>query len=315
MAINTTTVLPAPVQTYYSELLLSTPTPNLIHLLGSEPKSLKARSGNTLRMERYERLETAPVPLGSTGITPPGQLLDSVFIDAKISFYGTYVKINEQVVATSQSPVLNQATIRLSRSMKETEDQLMRDMLATTASVIYASGGNSGDTPTEMSLSDIQSVTQTLLSNDALYISDSIEGSNKFGTAPVSAAYLGLGHTDLSSTLTNMDDFVTTIQYGSQSSVKTAEFGAVDKVRFFLSSRGSVVKNASGDGKDVYNTFICGMEAYGNVSLDGYKSEFIYHDGRFDGPLELNQTAGWKMAEVPVIKNDAWIVNLKSTLA
>ena len=171
------------------------------------------------------------------------------------------------------------------------------------------------DTPSEMALSDIQTVTDTLMSNDAMFISDSVEGANKFGTAPVSAAYLGLGHADLGSTLSNMDDFINTIQYPSQASVKTAEYGAVDKVRFFLSSRGSKILMASGDGETVYNTFICGMEAYANVSLDGYKSKFIYHDGRFDGPLELNQTAGWKMAEVPVLTNDSWIVNLKSTLA
>ena len=97
MAINTTSSLPIPVQTYYSELLLSTPESNLIHGFGAMNKSLKGKSGDTIRMERYNKLATSPVPLGNTGITPPGQLLASVFIDAKISFYGTYVKINEQL--------------------------------------------------------------------------------------------------------------------------------------------------------------------------------------------------------------------------
>ena len=314
MAINTTSSLPQPVQLYYDEVLLSTEVPNLIHTMAAMNKSLKGKSGQTIRMERYERLATAPVPLGNTGITPPGQLLSSVFVDAKVQFYGSYVKINEQLPITSQSPVVNQATIRLGQSMKETEDQLMRDMLATTASVVFATGGVNGDTPTELTLSDVQDVVKTLLSNDAKTISSSIEGTNRFGTAPVSNAYVGLGHTDISSVLSNMNGFTRTYQYGSQTGIKQTEWGAVDSVRFFLSSLGSKTANASGAGEDVYNTFICGMEAYANVKLDNYKSKFIYHDGRYDGPLELNQTVGWKMSDVPVITNDAWIVNLKSTL-
>lgn len=315
MAINTTTSLPIPVQTYYDEVLLSTPVPNLIHSFGAINKTLKGNSGNTLRMERFDRLATAPVPLGNSGITPPGQLLSSVFIDAKISFYGSYLKINEQLEVNSQSPVLNQATIRLSQSMKETEDQLVRDMLATTASVIFATGGTNGDNPTNMTLGDIQIVVRTLLSADAKCISDSIDGANKFGTAPVSTAYLGLAHTDLSSTFANMDGFVRTYQYGSQKGIKSTEWGAVDSVRFFLSSRGSTESHGSANAATVYNTFICGMEAYANVSMDKYKSKFIYHDASYDGPLELNRTVGWKMAEVPVVTNDSWIVNLRSTLA
>jgi hypothetical protein len=47
------------------------------------------------------------VPLGNTGVTPPAQLLTAVDIDAKISFYGTYVQLNEQVTLQNQDPKLN----------------------------------------------------------------------------------------------------------------------------------------------------------------------------------------------------------------
>jgi len=97
MATNTTSTLPQPVQLYYDNVLLSTPTPNLIHTMAASTKSLKGKSGETIRMERYNRLNTSPVPLGNRGITPPGQLLTHTYIDAKISFYGDFVKINEQL--------------------------------------------------------------------------------------------------------------------------------------------------------------------------------------------------------------------------
>jgi len=44
--------------------------------------------GTTLRMRRYNALDTAMVPLGNTGVTPPAQTLSAVDIDAKVSFYG-----------------------------------------------------------------------------------------------------------------------------------------------------------------------------------------------------------------------------------
>lgn len=57
-------------------------------------------------------------------------------------------------------------------------------MLASTASVINCTGGVNGDNPTELSRSDIDATILALLGNDALMISDNIEGTLKFGTAP-----------------------------------------------------------------------------------------------------------------------------------
>ena len=65
-------------------------------------------------------------------------------IDAKISFYGTYVILNEQVTLQNQDPVLNECAARLGVSLRQTEDQLTRDMLAGTAAFINCTGGVNG---------------------------------------------------------------------------------------------------------------------------------------------------------------------------
>lgn len=70
-------------------------------------KNMPRNGGTTLRMRRYNPLNTAMVPLGNSGVTPPPQNLTAVDIDAKISFYGTYVSINEQVTLQNQDPKLN----------------------------------------------------------------------------------------------------------------------------------------------------------------------------------------------------------------
>ena len=97
MAITTTSTLPSPVQQSFSYKLLSVPVPNMIHKIPAVKKNMPRNGGNTLRMRRYNPLNTAMVPLGNSGVTPPPQNLTAVDIDAKISFYGTYVTLNEQV--------------------------------------------------------------------------------------------------------------------------------------------------------------------------------------------------------------------------
>ena len=104
MAITTTTILPAPIQQSFSLKLLSVPVPNMIHKLPAMKKRMPRNGGTTLRMRRYNALATAMVPLGNSGVTPPAQTLSAIDIDAKVSFYGTYLQINEQVTLQSQDP-------------------------------------------------------------------------------------------------------------------------------------------------------------------------------------------------------------------
>lgn len=66
------------VQQTFDDVLLSVRTPNLIHKLGALSKRLPSKGGRTLRMARYDRLPTAPVPLGPSGATPPATPLTRV---------------------------------------------------------------------------------------------------------------------------------------------------------------------------------------------------------------------------------------------
>lgn len=109
--------MPAPVQQSFSYKLLSVPVPYMIHKIPAMLKQMPRNGGTTLRMRRYNPLNTALVPLGNTGVTPPPQTLTAVDIDAKIDFYGTYIYLNEQVTLQNQDPVLNEASQRLGVSL------------------------------------------------------------------------------------------------------------------------------------------------------------------------------------------------------
>lgn len=226
----------------------------------------------------------------------------------------TYVLINEQVVLQNQEDVLNEASIRLGVSLRQTEDELTRDMLAATASFINCTGGVNGDNPTEINVSDVNLVVQTLLSNNAYTISSAIEGADKFGSAPVRNAFFGLTHTDMSTALNNTVTFTHNSQYPSPMTVLPSEWGAVGNLRFLISSIGSTTQASSNLGRTVYNTFCVGMEAYACIEQDGHSATFLYRPAMYDGPLAQNVSVGYKFAEVPRITNDLWVINLRSTL-
>lgn len=65
--------------------------------------------------------------------------------------------------------------------MRESEDILIRDQLASTASAINCRYGTMLDQPTTISSADVDIVVQTLANNDAEYLLNQIGGEDKFG--------------------------------------------------------------------------------------------------------------------------------------
>lgn len=309
----TTSTLSAPVQQSFSYKLLSVPTPTMIHKIPAELKRMPANGGRILRMRRYNPLATSLVPLGNSGIDPSPTDLTAVDIDARIDFYGQFIRINEQVTLQNQDPVLNEAAQRLGVAMRQTEDELTRNMLAATASFINCTAGVNGDSPTEITRPDINRVVRTLANNNAYTILGGIEGQDRFGTAPVRSAFFALASTQIMSDLDNVAGFINVAQYPSQQ-VLEAEWGAAGNLRFLVSSIGSVTPNASVNGQDVYNVFCVGREAYACIEQDQYSASFIYRPPILDTALALNCTVGYKFAEVPRILNDLWVINLRCTL-
>jgi len=101
---TTITTLPAPVQQNFNAKLLSTPQARLVHGAFATNMQMPDNGGYIMRMRRYTRLNTAPVPLGPAMNNPPVQTLNAVDLDARIDWYSTYVIITKQVTVSNQDP-------------------------------------------------------------------------------------------------------------------------------------------------------------------------------------------------------------------
>ena len=311
MAITTVAVLPPAVREYYDRLLLMTAYPALIHTRFAQKRVLPKKMGDTIVFRRYSRLDTVPIPLVD-GITPPGAPLSATDIKARVDFYGNYVTITNQVEMTVEDRVLNEAARLLAQNLAQTMDEVTRDVLASTSSVLQCSNGVNGNTPTELTKADIDTAIKTLLGNDAEMISEVIEGRDAFGTAPVRPAFWGYIDTDLLDDLESVANFLSSANYPNNQRVLDNEWGSTSNVRWLYTSVGSV----SSASPAVYNNFIVGKEAYAVVHLGSESGEFYVEPlgsaGAAD-PLHQRGSVGWQHPFVARILNDAFMLNLMAT--
>lgn len=311
MTITTVSVLPPAVREYYDRLLLMTAYPTLIHTKFAQKRMLPRKMGDTIVFRRYARLATVPIPLVD-GVTPPGAPLSASDIKARVDFYGNYVTITNQVELTVEDRVLNESARLLAQNLGQTMDEVTRDVLASTSSVLQAANGGNGNTPTELTKLDIDIAVKTLLGNDAEMISQVVTGVDAFGTAPIRPAFWGYMDTDLLDDLEQVSNFQPTSSYPAQQTVLDAEWGATGNVRWLYTSVGSVSAAAT----PVYNNFIIGKEAYAVVSLGSETGDFYIEPlgsaGSAD-PLHQRGTVGWQHPFVSRILNDSFMLNLMAT--
>lgn len=311
MTMTTTAVLPPAVREYYDRLLLMTAFPSLIHTKFAQRRILPEKNGDTIVFRRYSKLDTVPIPLVD-GRTPPGAPLSATDIKARVSFYGNFVTITNQVQLTVEDRTLNEASKLLSQNLAQTIDEVTRDVLASTTSVLQCSNGINGETPTELTKSDIDSATKILLGNDAEMISSVITGSTGLGTSPTRPAFWAFMDTDLLDDLEAVAGFQNTSNYASQQTVLDSEWGSTGNVRWMYSSAGSVSDAAI----PVYNNIIVGKEAYAVVHLKSETGNFYVEplgSGGSSDPLHQRGSVGWDHPFVSRILNDSFMLNLMST--
>lgn len=109
--------LPPAVNTFFNKAILAFEQPDLIYGMFAQKDVKPTKTGDYYRYEKIAKLKTATVPLGNTGMNPPGQTLSNIFLDAKIDYYGTWLAVHKQVTLTNDCPILNEMAKRLGVSL------------------------------------------------------------------------------------------------------------------------------------------------------------------------------------------------------
>ena len=296
-----------------SERLLSTPMFNLVHSFGADIHYAEAHMGRNTRMSRYERLNTDGGQLDGSGIDPAPEVPLRSDIDAQMEIYAKAVAINEQVTLWENDKVLNKFTALLGQWLREKEDLLMRDLFASSVGYINATGGANGDSPSNVSRSDVNNIERILLGNDARTMLSSIEAENKFGTAPTRDAFIATAHTDLTNDLQNVQGVLLKNAYPRQEGLRPEEYCSISRFRFFVTSKGIKEASASLNDNDVYNMPMYGVEAIAKIEQNNYSAVLGYRPPHVVSRVAQNSELYAKFAIARAITNQNWLSGLRVT--
>jgi len=315
--MTTTSIVSPAVNAYFNKLLLVRNKPRLIHGLFADRETLPAGNGKTVVWRRFAQLATATTEI-LEGITPPGKYLSKQDIRATVAQYMDFIHITDVLEFTCENKILNVGVSELNDQMFRTEDELIRNVLVSTASSLTASNGP--DTATSLNETDIDTIANTLQNNDSMPVTPLIRASVGQGTSPVLPSYWALMNTALNKDLKSVTGYMNTSEYANQGTVLESERGSVNEVRFLASSvahkEGSATEAFPSSAGTYYYIPIVARHAYGVVSLEKANAKLIVHARGSAGaadPGDQRQTAAWKFMNVCRILNDNNVIVLKVT--
>jgi len=310
---NRANIPPAMINTLYKRFL-AVEEPNLIHGVTATYQTLPKGGGLYMTWRRYEKFGLALDDLGITGQDPAPRDLEINDYSAQVKYYGLYANIQEQLEIQNQESVLNIFAERLGISMRESEDVLIRDRMATTMNVMNCTKGGNAQVPTEITRDDIVRMTQVLIRNSAKFISRGVDGADRYGSGPVRDAFFALANTDIIPDLENCDGFQARWNYSYPDKALESEWGAVRNIRVLVSPFGYKRENASSTGQTVYSVFFPTIESYGIVDQSGTSSQLIYTAPNVNSRLNLYASLGYKFTHATQIFKDVWLGRLDCTI-
>lgn len=290
--------------------LLKRSKPRNVHNLFCTPFDLPEKSSATVGFRRQENLNSDPVVLPEGSDPAPEQVLKQD-INVTVQEFGKVVLLSRKVLLIAEDDTAYGTADNLSQCMHTMLDKVTRDVWDSAVAQISCLNGVNGNAITELSQADLERANSYLDINDTEKMTPGVDGTNRFGTAPVEAGFWVTAHVELKPDIRNIDSFMPTKQYGSQESVLEAEYGSTDEFRWVTST---LVQKSTANPPVYNNTFI-GANAVGKVAIDSVSTEMILKPLGFNDYLNRFQSMGFSAFFASAILDDSHIVNLLSTKA
>jgi len=316
MADTTTTQVSAGVNNFYDRVMLKAVRPLLVHLRYAQVKDLPRGNSAVIKFRRYSLLSANTTAL-TEGVTPSGTQLSVTDITATVSQYGDYITLTDFLVLTTLDPVLTETADLLGQQAGNSLDQLCRDVIVAGTTVQYASTATTTATVTaamKLTRDEIRQSVRTLQGNDAAKLTRMVNPSTGFNTSPINASYIGIISHNTLYDLKNETGFTKIEEYASQSNVMDGEVGAMDDVRFVMTSNASTVSSTV----TVHRTMILARDYYGISRISGAAMVNIIQPlgtGGTSDPLKQRQTSGWKATFVAKILNENFAVRIEHAVS
>lgn len=317
---NVTSTIPHAVASFYDRVLLERAKPYLVHTNFGQVRNIPQGESNTIKFRKYGALTTATTPLTEM-TTPAGSSPSVTDITAVVAQYGDYILFSDRVTYESPDRVLAELYRVLAEQAGQTIDELAREVLVAGTNVLYAGSGNTQTS--DVAAGDVISTTlldtaeATLLSADAMYMTEFISPSTGFNTESIDPSFVAVVHPMMKAKIQALTGFVPVKNYRANGAVMPSEFGAYGNIRFVTSTKAKVKTGAGTSNINVYTVLIFAKDAYGVSAIDGHAMESITKPLGSSGSADaLNQrgSVGWKATHVTKILNQSWMIRIECAL-
>lgn len=313
MAYTDSTLIASGVNNFYDRMMLKAARPLLVHLRWAQVKDIPRNSGQVIKFRRYSVLAVNTTAL-SEGVSPSGTSLTVTDITATPAQYGDFITLTDYLVFTTLDPILTETADLLGQQAGNSLDQIARDVMVAGTTVQYASTATTTNTVSAamtLTRAEVREAVRTLQGNDAKKITRMVNPSTGFNTSPINAAYVGIISHNTLFDLKDEQGFTPVEEYASQSNVMEGEVGAMDDVRFVMTTNGSTT---TGTLTTVHRTMILAQDYYGISRISGEAMRNIVKPlgsaGTAD-PLDQRSTSGWKATFVAKILNENFAVRIE----
>ena len=317
MGDNTTTVeVPAGVNNFYVRTMLKAARPLLVHTRWAQTKNIPRNNSLVIKFRRYSLLSVSTTAL-TEGVTPTGKQLSVTNITGTVKQYGDFVTLSDLLVFSTLDPILTETADLLGQQMGNSIDQLTRDVVLAGTTVQFASTATSRGTVSaamKFTKAEATEAVRTLQNNDAKPMTTMVNPSTGFNTQPINRAFIGIISPSTLFDLKDVVGFIRVEEYPNQSNVMEGEVGALDDIRFVLTTNAKVFSAAGSSGNDVHATLILAKDYYAISAINGEAAKNIIKPlgsaGAAD-PLDQRQTSGWKITHVTIRLNENFAVRVE----
>lgn len=326
MATTKYTDISPRTQVYAEAKMLAHAEPVLILNKLGQTKPIPRNKTQTIKFRRPKPFAPATTPL-TEGVTPDSQKMVYEDVTATLGQYGSWSEITDVIQDTHEDQVLSDLVLISGEQAAETTELLAWGAISGGTNVIFANGTSSNDVNTKLSINHVRAAVRKLQRNRAKKKTSILDGSIKYGTKPIEAAYIAVCHTDLEADIRSLPGFTPVAEYGSRQPIVPQEFGTVENVRFITSPlftpeinkggtpTGNNVLSTAGSKADVYKIAVFGQDAYATCPLKGKDAAqiLVRNPGKAEqgDPLGQKGSVAWKTWWAGKILNDAWLVRLE----
>lgn len=293
-----------------------------VHAKWAKRKSIPKNAGtDSINFRKVNKLDmTSPADyMLVEGVTPDSLTTGKQHLTAFVRQYGAYMSFTDKVDFEEFDPIIAENVIYLGEHAKNLMDELVRDVLAATPTVMYASKvGADGARDTSV-------VTRDGLTSDHKFnlydIRRIIRNLRKANVKPaVNGDYICVVSPDTEFDILYDPEFREVLDMGNQNrELVDNEIARMAGVRFVRTNNAKVYEGGGeaieggGEAIDVHASIILGQDAYGVVDITGEGNARSYTKGLgsagTEDPLNQRQTVGYKInAFGAVILEDAAVV-------